>query len=133
LARRPLLLGRGGLRLVLGVRLFLVAWRADHDFRAVERQKVKLEREALAVAVSPCGSDLAPEAALAVLGDSVGPMRRLRVRTDSQKKPCKIPSASALRTRAAAGCSSGRCVGLGWNRSIRPLLSKVIHMAEKHM
>jgi len=40
---------------------------ADDDLSAVERQEVELQVEAVAVAMSPCGPDLAPVAALAVL------------------------------------------------------------------
>src|SRR5450631_2279565 len=47
---------------------------ADDDLRAVERQVIELEAEALAVAVRPGGADFAPVIPLAVLGYGVDPV-----------------------------------------------------------
>jgi len=43
----------------------------DDDFRAVEREHVEFQIEALAVGVRPCGSDLLPEIALAAFGHRI--------------------------------------------------------------
>jgi hypothetical protein len=68
--RRPRwLLGCRGLSLV-GLRL------SDDDLRAVEREEVELQVEALAVAMRPGGTDFAPVTALAVLGHGIDPVAR---------------------------------------------------------
>src|SRR5580658_8595259 len=75
LAERPGGLGGLGFRSRLGF-FGLGLWLADDDFRAVERQVVELQVEALAVAVRPNGPDRLPVVLLAILGHGVNAVAR---------------------------------------------------------